>query len=79
MSALETIKQNGSILEDLIKPVKVFKGPWTSSDESITTPTEVHLYADGSAIACHPDQGDFPYETLFLLQRAYLITIPEAL
>jgi hypothetical protein len=50
---------------------------WESADPTITTPHEILIYPDGSALACHPDHGDVGYPTLAALETAYRINVSE--
>jgi hypothetical protein len=50
---------------------------WESCDPTITTPHEILIYTDGSALACHPDHGDVGYPTLAALETAYGINVSE--
>ena len=50
---------------------------WESADPTITTPHEILIYPDGSALACHPDSGDVGYPTLAALETAYRINVSE--
>jgi len=60
-------------LED--KTVRILKGPWVSADGTLTVPQEVHLYADGTAIACHADSDDVRYDSIAALEAAYQIEV----
>ena len=55
--------------------MKVLMGPWVSGDETISTPNEIRVFADGKAIACHADQGDVTYASLAELESAYWIDV----
>ena len=49
-----------------------------SLDPTITVPNEVHVYADGHAVACHADSGDVEYPTIISLEYAYGIDLSDA-
>lgn len=44
-----------------------------SNDPTITVPDEVHVYTDGTCVACHADSGDVSYPSLLQLESAYMI------
>lgn len=47
----------------------------TSSDASMTLPTEIGIDSDGMAIARHANEGDFEFDSLEALCAAYGISI----
>ena len=53
----------------------ILRSEWESSDPTITTPHEILLYPDGSALACHPEHGDVGYSSLVALEGAYGIDV----
>jgi hypothetical protein len=59
------------------KLAKVLRAAWQSSDPTITTPDEIHVYPDGSALACHASSGDVGYDSLADLEAAYLICVAQ--
>ena len=44
-----------------------------SADETITLPVEIHVYADGSAVACYEGHGDASYPDIDALCEAHRI------
>lgn len=51
----------------------------TSSDETVTLPTEITLDSEGTATACHADSGDQEYVTLHDLCAAYAVSIESVM
>ena len=51
----------------------------TSSDCTITLPTEIILDSEGTATACHADSGDQEFPSLHDLCTAYAINIESVM
>jgi hypothetical protein len=57
---------------------RILLGPFEreeGADETSEQPFEVHVYPDGSAVACHPVLGNTAYGTLVALATEYEILL----